>query len=57
MAMEINEIGIRLRVLDREADEGEGRPGREEAGAVDRGEIVEECLRRVLQILNSTRER
>jgi hypothetical protein len=59
MAIEVNEIGIRMRVV------GDGEPS---AGATDRdgggsseadrrNEIVEACVRRVLQILRAVEAR
>jgi hypothetical protein len=66
MALEVNEIGIRLRVRgepgDEVGEEGEEREGKERGGAdpccdLDRDEIVDDCVRRVMQMLKSLRER
>jgi hypothetical protein len=60
MALEVSEIGIRLRVDDgAEEDDDETKdpvPGTC-AESLDRGEIVDDCVRRVLQILQRQRER
>ena len=57
MALEINEIGIRMRVRGDE----EEPPPRESApgGYGDRNheQVVEDCVRRVLQILRNLQER
>ena len=56
MPLEVNEIGIVMRVRD-----DFGRPG--DAGADHeqseerREELIEECVRRVLQVLKMERER
>jgi hypothetical protein len=61
MALEINEIGIRVRVDDggmntpvqlKEKEESIGN-----CREASREEIVEDCVRRVLQILRSREER
>lgn len=62
MALEVNEIGIRLQVRDRDEEEGEerGRPKKQEEDGccgIDRDEIVQECVRRVLRMLKEARER
>lgn len=65
MALEVNEIGIRMRVSeDGDDDDGGGRGKRaiEQEGdggycGKDRGEIVDDCVRRVLQVLKTMRER
>lgn len=71
MALEINEIGIRMRVDDGDDDDDDDDDGAgggwkqklsEEdddcgCGSLDRGEIVDDCVRRVLQVLKSMRER
>jgi hypothetical protein len=69
MALEVNEIGIRLRVRGEargEIDEVDGvdeeREEKERGGAdaccdLDRDGIVDDCVRRVMQILKSLRER
>ncbi len=60
MALEINEIGIRVRVADgldddrREAEKS-AAPG--DCRDVDREEIVADCVRRVLRILQTRGER
>lgn len=61
MALEVNEIGIRMRVLG----DGEAAPagggGSAESGKLDpeeaRAKIVDACVRRVLQVLKATQER
>jgi hypothetical protein len=64
MPLEVNEIGIRLQVRDREDGEDQSeenrRPNHEEKDGccgIDRDEIVEECMRRVLRMLKEARER
>jgi hypothetical protein len=61
MALEVNEIGIRMRVRGEEEEEAGEKVARKVedsgCGCQDRDEIVEECTRRVLQILKSARER
>jgi Family of unknown function (DUF5908) len=61
MALEVNEIGIRMQVRNGEEEDAEEKRSseREEAGCgcLDRDEIVEECVRRVLQALKEARER
>jgi hypothetical protein len=60
MPIEINEIGIRMRVRD---DEGGGRGAAPGSGPsyhsweADREALVAECVRRVLQALKTGRER
>ncbi len=59
MALEINEIGIRIRVDDG-AEAGPVQRKATDAGGcrdVDREEIVEDCVRRVLKILKSLEDR
>jgi hypothetical protein len=68
MALEVNEIGIRLRVrgeatgeMDEVGEVGKERE-KERGGAdpccdLDRDGIVDDCVRRVMQILKSQRER
>jgi len=55
MPLEINEIGIRMRVGedDRPPDERPQRVPQGDCHDVDREELVEDCVRRVLQILKS----
>jgi hypothetical protein len=70
MPLEINEIGIQMRVGDDDPGESDspGRRSKKEKkekskrgrGACcdfDREELVEDCVRRVLQSLNRVRER
>jgi len=61
MALEVNEIGIRMRVRGEEEEKAGEKVARKVedpgCGCQDRDEIVEECTRRVLQILKSARER
>ena len=59
MALEISEIGIRMRVRDDEEESGERREraAEPECGDVDREEIVADCVRRVLQLLRTAEER
>jgi len=55
MPLEINEIGISMRVTsDREF---RGDDGRREDSEEEREELIEECIRRVLQALKIERER
>jgi hypothetical protein len=57
MPLEINEIDIAMRVT-----EGDSRPGSPHesrvapAGAIDREDLIEECVRRVLRELRSQDE-
>ena len=62
MALEVSEIGIRMRVDDSVREGGGGNErSRSEQGSctesLDRNEIVDDCVRRVLQILQRQRER
>jgi hypothetical protein len=66
MALEVNEIGISMRVDDgdEEDDTGGGRKSKmsdedDDCGCAsrERGEIVDDCVRRVLQALKTMRER
>ena len=64
MALEINEIGIHFRVPDSERPAGGGRAAggsRVEktgtGGEPDRAQIVDDCVRRVLQLLAARAER
>lgn len=59
MPLEINEIGIRLEVRDRDDYAAKSRPdpGPDGCGGVHRDEIVEECVRRVLRRLEQAGER
>jgi len=56
MPLEINEIGITMRVSgDREA--AGGHRDTSEESEEEREELIEECVRRVLQALKAERER
>lgn len=59
MPLEISEIGINMRVSDTPKEAGKRRPKAEEGECrdVDREEIVDDCVRRVLQILKGLGER
>ncbi len=58
MPLEINEIGIRMRVSSGAGAENRRPETRSDNHCnLDRDEIVEDCVRRVLQIVNSSRER
>lgn len=63
MALEINEIGIHFRVpdADRPAPGARQRkaaaPSRGGCADPDREQIVDDCVRRVLQLLAARRER
>jgi hypothetical protein len=63
MALEINEIGIRMRVHDgaaAPASDGSAAPeesGGGDGGADRRDDIVNECVRRVLHALKAAQER
>jgi hypothetical protein len=59
MALEINEIGIRMRVTEGSGEPEERQP---KANGIDEPQLnqealVEECVRRVLQALRSMKER
>jgi hypothetical protein len=59
MALEVNEIGIQMRVSGGEEEDGgckDAAPATS-AGSLDREEIVGDCVRRVLQALRNQRER
>ncbi|HVG43237.1 MAG TPA: DUF5908 family protein [Longimicrobium sp.] len=56
MALEINEIGIHFRVPDAERRD-EAAPASGPCNEVDRAQIVEDCVRRVLQLLAARAER
>ena len=59
MALEINEIGIRMRVFDGngEAKPSPKKPDQSGCGDEERQQIVEDCVQRVLKILKATQER
>ena len=59
MALEINEIGIRMRVCDSAAETAQSKPEKRRGGCddVDREEIVDDVVRRVLEVLATLRER
>lgn len=62
MALEVSEIGIRMRVSDEEVEEKKEKRKEESAGKcgdgeLDHEEIVNDCVRRVLKVLQSMRER
>lgn len=65
MALEISEIAIQMRVDDERRpaaggdDEDDERPpaGADPCGDQDRQRITEDCVRRVLRILDARRER
>jgi hypothetical protein len=57
MPLEINEIDIAMRVTDGDSergrfDEGAAAP----MGEIDREDLIEECVRRVLETLRTQRE-
>lgn len=58
MALEISEVGIRLRVGDA-VGEGQLPPTEQAFDGSDsaREELVEDCVRRVLRVLKDRRER
>jgi hypothetical protein len=56
MPLEINEIGISMRVTSDREDTGGRRNAHEDADEA-REELIEECIRRVLQALKIERER
>ena len=55
MPLEINEIGIRMRVSDttKEPEERKPKIREDECRDVNREELVDDCVRRVLQILKT----
>lgn len=60
MALEINEIGIHFRVPDPERPTAQRVPQARQAGTgseTEREQMVDDCVRRVLQLLNARRER
>lgn len=54
MAIEIEEIGIRLRVGDETEKQPDGQRGERQQGCCedDRESMIEECVRRVLRMLD-----
>jgi hypothetical protein len=54
MPLEIREIGISMRVGDQAPAEAEAD---QESPQIDHDEIVDECVRRVLQMLKTRQER
>jgi Family of unknown function (DUF5908) len=63
MALEISEIAIQMRVDedgDEETDDAKKKKEKKDDDGccdLDKGEIVDECVRRVLKILKEQRER
>jgi hypothetical protein len=60
MALEINEIGIHFRVPDQDRPTAQRAPQARPAGTCsdpDREQVVDDCVRRVLQLLKAQRER
>lgn len=57
MALEVNEIGVRLRIYGDSAEERELSGGDDGPSAETRAEIVEACVRQVLRILKAMEER
>lgn len=59
MPLEVNEIGIRMRVLgEGESPVSPGRGGPENVDSEEaRERLVDACVRRVLQILKASQER
>ncbi|MEM1205432.1 MAG: DUF5908 family protein [Acidobacteriota bacterium] len=59
MALEISEIGISMRISDSEpgAPEDGGARATATPNAVDRDELVAECVRRVVELLRGSEER
>jgi hypothetical protein len=58
MALEINEIGIRMRVYGERNEEPPAVTGDEPGlNARERDEVVEVCVRRVLRLLRAMEER
>ncbi len=61
MALEINEIAIQMRVGDFDVAQGENLPEDEDdddgSMSASHEQIVEECVRRVLQTIKSMKER
>ena len=56
MPLEINEIDIAMRVADDDSRHGSLPAGTTPAPRIDREELIEECVRRVLQALKSRDE-
>ena len=59
MALEISEIGISMRVAgdDGEAPQRQPQPRQEGCRDVDREQLVDDCVRRVLRILKNVEDR
>lgn len=57
VALEINEIGIRLQVRDGGTDPARPQEQAAVSSDLDREEIVGDCVRRVLKALKSMEER
>lgn len=60
MSLEISEIGIRMRVRGADDEPArEANPGGDSQGCrdLDREQIVQDCLRRVLAVLRNVEER
>ncbi len=57
MTLEINEIRIRMRVGDEPAQRQEKSSEGDDCGDSDRAQIVEDCTRRVLRLLENRRQR
>jgi hypothetical protein len=60
MPLEINEIGIHIRVPDGSEPPpaaGGAPSGGDDCGDVDHARVVEDCVRRVLQVLAARTER
>jgi hypothetical protein len=58
MTLEINEIGIRMNVRGDSAPQSPPKTYQQDGcGDVDREQIVEDCTRRVLRILENQRQR
>jgi uncharacterized protein DUF5908 len=57
MPLEISEIGIYVRVAGEEAAPDAAEPAAAAEPAPDREQVVQECVRRVLQALRLAQER
>jgi hypothetical protein len=65
MALEVNELGIFMRVMDKEGEkekekekkDGLGEAGCDDCGGFSKDEVVEDCVARILEILERKKQR